>query len=84
MLRVIDTFIESYWIKIFPVAAILILILVKNLDGVYGKYFGLVLILIFATFCLYYGGLYWGVIQVAVFLAVSVFFKSIHEKISDK
>ncbi len=70
---------ELNWIKIYPIVGILILICTKSIEGVWGRWLKLLVFLVFAVLCLYYGGIYWGVIQVAVFFAVSIFLNGIHE-----
>lgn len=76
MINSLDIFIELNWIKIYPIVGILILVFTKNIVGT--RVVKLLIILVFTVFCLYYGGIYWGVIQVAVFFAVSVFLNGIH------
>lgn len=79
MINSLDNFMQLSWIKIYPIVRILILICTKSIEGVWGRWFKLLVFLVFAVLCLYYGGIYWGAIQVAVFFAVSVFLNGIHE-----
>jgi hypothetical protein len=51
---------ELNWIKIYPIVGILILICTKSIEGVWGRWFKLLVLLVFAVLCLYYGGIYWG------------------------
>lgn len=58
MINSLDIFIESNWIKIYPIVGILILVFTKNIVGT--RVVKLLIILVFTVFCLYYGGMYWG------------------------